>query len=62
MCNNLMGWHQVSASIVGKRSAHNSINDELDSIRMEWFIKEVRGLAQRSEYQPLDIVVTDFQE
>lgn len=57
-----MGWYEIRASLVGKRSAHNSINDELDKVRMEWFIKEVRSLAESERYAPLAIQVYEFEE
>jgi len=57
-----MGWSQVTATIYGRRSAHNSINDDLDRVRMEWFIKELRELTNKPQYLSLDITVTDFTE
>jgi hypothetical protein len=57
-----MGWYEIRATITGHRSAHNSINDELDKVRMEWFLAEVRRLAERESYKPLNLTITDFDE
>jgi hypothetical protein len=57
-----MGWYEIKSTIIGRRSAHNSINDDLDRVRMEWFVKDVRALAEKPQYKPLDLVIEDFWE
>ena len=57
-----MGWYQIKAVIVGHRSAHNSINDDLDKVRMEWFIKDVRQSLSSGAllYVGITILISGF--
>lgn len=50
-----MGRNQVTMTIMGTTSSHNSINDELDAVRWRWLCREIKELIDRPEYKELSL-------
>jgi hypothetical protein len=51
----LMGRYQLRFEVIGSRSAHNSLQDELDKAKWDWLVKEIKRLMEQSDYQSLDL-------
>ena len=57
-----MGWYAVGIEVHGRRSAHNSLQDELDKIKWAYLRQRILELTVRDDYESLDLVVSDVNE
>lgn len=52
-----MGRNQVTLTVTAALSSHNSEQDDIDQQRWERFVRQVRDIAERPEYDDINIMV-----
>jgi len=52
-----VGLYEVKIVIRGTRSAHNSLQDKLDTAKWEYIAEEIKRLLERDDYESLNITV-----
>ena len=55
-----MGWHEKRITLVGVRSAHNSLQDRLDQAKWEYLADQIQRLLDRNreDFESLRIEMT----
>jgi len=57
-----MGWYERKIILTGVRSAHNSINDDLDIVKWEYLAKRIQEMIDRPEYESLKITLQEMAD
>ena len=56
-----MGWTQVRIEIVGRRSSHNSPEDEFDRAKWAYLGEKIKELVKQPEFKSLSIEMIDSE-
>jgi hypothetical protein len=58
----MMGWYERKIILTGVRSAHNSINDQLDEVRWKYLAGEIQRIIDQPQYEALNITLYEMDD